>query len=227
MKQRTRTLSAVCAALMLSVMFHPVTFAESAVSYTIRKEALRGETVSFELSYPRIYGMDDKNAQDKINIFLLEKARFLQRRLQSDAEKAGQAANGRLSAEVIHNSRGLLCTRFTAMIDGGGSELGNQKHFTLDLKTGKRLYFWDLFDEDGAKRQAAEKLLLDAIRQRTEPESEWVLKDLKNIGKREFFLGKDETLGVIFENGEAETFELSIDLAELEDLLKPSYVISS
>lgn len=215
MKKATAVLTAVVI-LMLTVM--PM---GAAASYTIREDGVDGEAVSFVTRYPRIYGLADARAQYRINRFFLDYSAYAAARAATLSALDNEPATGELIVAQTYNGRGLI--GFSLRQEYHSNPAYSATVFcTMDLKTGNRLYFWELFTEGGAKREAVTRIFRNAALQRGEPGCEWVSGEIKRIGSMSFFLSDEGSLTVIFDKADMRAL-ISVPLSELAPYLKPEY----
>ena len=97
--------------------------------------------------YPVVSGLASKEAQDKINRFMLKEARTFM-------EDAKEAKHASWDAAIAYNKNGLIS--FTAFydtyFDGAAHGLPGLKGYTFDTASGKLLQLRDLYDIDGEGR---------------------------------------------------------------------------
>lgn len=94
--------------------------------------------------HPVVSGLASKEAQDKINRFMLKEARTFM-------EGATEAKYASWDAAIAYNKNGLIS--FTAFYDtyfeGAAHGLPGLKGYTFDTASGKMLQLRDLYDVDG------------------------------------------------------------------------------
>ncbi len=195
--------------------------AETAVSYEVREERLEDDRVSFIGRVPRIYGLSDTEVEARINADLRERCALICLRVRCMADNRGKAI-GETAVNAAHNGGNLvnftLCTEVT-LPDG---EVRRQTdRLNYDLKSGKRLFFWDLFVKDGAKRKAVSLLFMQAAGSCGEP-TDWVLQRLSQLGSLAFTVA-DGGLTVVAEREDGAAVEVTVPLASLAPALRPRF----
>lgn len=188
----------------------------------VREERLGDETVAFTRQYPRINGLNDAKAQDSINRQIRQQTYAQYLKIRQTAKQSNDTATGKVLAELIFQSDGLLCIEMTTDAKiGNHDEIRHTSYLNFSLKTGKKLYFWDLFIKDGAKRQAVTECFLRAAKAHGEPEPEWVLTKIASIDTCPFYFDRNNGTLCVDVNGGNGSLLLSVPLSELTLLFEP------
>jgi len=199
--------------------------AGTGVSYTVREDKVNDESVSFVWRHPRIYGLYDTETMKILNQLLKEEGQRAYLEVRYKAMSINEKATGEVIVENTCNSGNMICFCYqTNAIDGSGMRYDSKRYLCLDTSSGKRLSFWDLFIKDGAKREAVLEIFGREVRERGEPESQWVLKKMKSSGATSYFADDENgVLTVLFDDQNGNTARVSVKFSVLELFLKPEY----
>lgn len=199
--------------------------ASTRVSYTVREDKVIDESVSFVWQHPRIYGLYDTETMKILNRLLKEEGQRAYLEVRYKAMSINETATGEVIVKNTCNSGNMICFSYqTNAIDGRGTRYDSIRYLCLDTSSGKQLGFWDLFIKDGAKREAVLEIFGREVRERGEPDSQWVLKKIKSIGAMSYFA--DDEIGVLtvlFDDQNGNTTRVSVKFSDLELFLKPEY----
>ncbi|HOP10595.1 MAG TPA: hypothetical protein PK629_03790 [Oscillospiraceae bacterium] len=199
--------------------------ASTGVSFTVREDKVEDESVSFVWRHPRIYGLYDTETMKILNQLLKEEGQRAYLEVRYRAMSSNERATGEVIVENTCNSGNMICFCFqTDAIDGSGTRYDSTRYLCLDTSSGKQLGFWDLFIKDGAKREAVLEIFGREVRERGEPESQWVLKKMKSIGAMSYFA--DDEIGVLtvlFNDQNGNTVRVSVKFSDLTLFMKPEY----
>ena len=199
--------------------------ASTGVSFTVREDKVEDESVSFVWRHPRIYGLYDTETMKILNQLLKEEGQRAYLEVRYRAMSSNERATGEIIVENTCNSGNMICFCFqTDAIDGSGTRYDSTRYLCLDTSSGKQLGFWDLFIKDGAKREAVLEIFGREVRERGEPESQWVLKKMKSIGAMSYFA--DDEIGVLtvlFNDQNGNTVRVSVKFSDLTLFMKPEY----
>lgn len=199
--------------------------ASTGVLFTVREDKVEDEAVSFIWRHPRIYGLYDTETMKILNQLLKEEGQRAYLEVRYHVMSINERATGEIIVENTCNSGNMICFCFqTDAIDSSGTRYDSACYLCLDTSSGKRLSFWDLFIKDGAKREAVLEIFGREVRERGEPESQWVLKKIKSIGAMPYFADDENgVLTVLFNDQNGNTARVSVKFSDLELFMKPEY----
>lgn len=195
-----------------------------------------------EITYPQISGLKDAPVQARINNFLREQfiseqekkysdedivqitgtEGFLDNRDHGQEELPGNEAElwgeEKITYETKLNSRGVLSIKYEYYGDlGGAHPIHGYRAFTIDLATGYRYTFAELFKRDSESLIRINKLITYTLAEGNETPTDFMKQQ-----EYEFYLTKTHLVLInIFGYEAARGTEAAIKIADIADLVNP------
>ncbi len=119
-----------------------------------------GDSLEMEIDYPEVHGMNDKLAEERVNMTIRQAFR------SEHALLAGEANVVEYSYDVTHLSDQWISIRFDFTTDPTGSGKKNYQlftSFTVDMSTGEPMLFHSLWNELNAEEQKSFIETIDSV----------------------------------------------------------------
>ncbi len=221
MKKRFLT---VLTALTLALSASIGTGAVSEVRIVAEEDSFteNGRTVTAQ--YPQVSGMDNADAQEKINVMLRDQAQAVIVRARSNAQESGCGLKGEAAYEVGRNGGGIVSILMTKRIGIQEADFLEQKDgLTFNATSGEVYRLRDLFSPDADYVTAISDAVSRQIAERGLDSSQ--IRPFRKIDRNQgFYLTQDCLVVLMTENSfftrDQGAVGFSVPLSTLKPMLR-------
>lgn len=177
------------------------------------------KTSLFDIEYPRICGMNDVEAQDKINAVLKSRVDDFIAQVTQAAENGrdyplAAKFKAKMGFETFRQDADVISLALsTYQFTGGAHGSSTLEGYTFRLATGQRLKYTDLFSLDGENRQKLNDRIVAQIRERQIP----IFEPYGGVADEPgFFLKSANKLVIVFQQYEIAPYSSGILQFEID-----------
>lgn len=185
-------------------------------------ENLSEPSLNCRIAYPHIEGMNNRDRQERLNVFMREKAKAVETKAQYGAKFGSVAAE--MNFKLTRNSGGIMSLIVKDKMVSGKTESFSQTGLTVDTVTGRRYLLCDLFVDNADYVE----VLSEQVRAQIEKQGldRKQVREFKRISENEDFYLTPDSVVLFFEQGEyfssdCAVKEFAIPLKSLTGILKP------
>jgi len=210
-----------CFSLAIFLTLTPV-LAAGSVKVEKVTENISQPSLDCRISYPHLDGINNQDMQERLNVFIKERAKTVETKAQYNAKF--EKVNAVMDFKVTRNNDGIMSLVIKDKISSAKGDNYSQTSLTIDTVTGRRYFLSDLFIDNADYVEMLSGQIKNQI-SRTGLDKKQI-KTFKRISANEDFYLTPDAVVVYFEQGEyfsndCAVKEFAIPLNTLSGILKP------